>query len=283
MRPTSTPALLLLIASCILLPFQWGCQTNVATGRSQLTTLSREEEIQLGSQAMPELIAEYGGAVQSPQLQAYVTQVGMSLARHTEGDAPSLPWEFTVLDSDVINAFALPGGKVFITRGLMVEFDNEAQLAATLGHEVGHVTAEHVDERITQSNVVQTVASVAGAVAGTQGESIGQLVNVVVGTSGQGYLLKFGRDQESEADNLGIRYMIAAGYDPKGMVQVLEVLKRASGESQPLEILSTHPNPGTRLDRVSRLLATDYAQAAANPSLTLGAERYQQQAKPFLK
>ncbi|MCA9283781.1 MAG: M48 family metalloprotease [Phycisphaerales bacterium] len=277
LRPLLTIALLVAAAAATT-----GCKTNVATGRSQFTSMSREEEIQLGTEAMPELIQEYGGEVSSTQLRTYVTQVGTTLAQHTEGENPSLPWQFTVLDSDVINAFALPGGKVFITSGLMAQFTNEAQLAATLGHEVGHVSAKHVDERITQSSAISTLGQIAGAVVGYQSADLGQLVSVIVGTGGQGYLLKFGRDQESEADALGVRYMVAAGYNPTGMLQVLEVLKReAGGGSQP-EILSTHPYPETRLERVNALLKGQYASSLNNPSLQLKAEQYAQKAKPYL-
>jgi len=258
-----------------------GCRTNEATGRLQLSTMSREDEISLGTQAQPQLIAEYGGEVTSAALRNYVAEVGHSMAQLTEGDNPTLPWEFTVLDSDVINAFALPGGKVFISRGLLQEFENEAQLAGVLGHEIGHVTAKHIDERISQSQTLGIGGAIVGAVVGG-GTNWGTLIDVVVGVGGQGYLLKFGRDQESEADALGVRYMVAAGYDPIGMVQVIEVLKKASEGPRPIEMLSTHPYPETRLARVSRLIEKEYTFARDNPQFVIGSDRFTQRARPYI-
>jgi predicted Zn-dependent protease len=125
-----------------LFVFAAGCRYNPATGRSQLLLMSSEDAIALGTESKPALILEYGGEVESAQLRSYVSLVGHSLASLTEADYPQLPWEFTVLDSDVINAFALPGGKVFASRGLLARLDSEAQMAGVLGHEVGHVTAQ---------------------------------------------------------------------------------------------------------------------------------------------
>lgn len=260
-----------------------GCQTNEATGRRQFALLSREEEIQLGTQAMPQLVQEYGGESKSSALRQYVSEIGMTLARETEGDNPDLPWEFTVLESDVINAFALPGGKVFVSRGLMDYFQNEAQLAAVLGHEVGHVTAQHTDERVSHAMVVGGIAEVAGTIAGQSQSAYAQIIPLVVGTGGQGYLLKFGRDQESEADALGVKYMVRAGYSPKGMQQLLEVLIDASGGSSSPEILSTHPNPARRLSEITDLINREYADTLSNPTYRLREDRWEQQAAPHLK
>lgn len=266
---------------------QFGCSTNAATGRSQFNTLSRDEEIALGSEAMPALIDEYGGRYPVGSVDSYVSEVGMKLAATVEDpEKQSLPWEFTVLDSDVINAFALPGGKVFISRGLLAQLDNEAELAGVLGHEVGHVTAEHAEQRMGQQTIVSVGAAVAGAVAGVfGGASAGTLstaAQTVVGTGGQGFLLKFSRDQESESDALGIRYMVAAGYDPAGMVGVLEVLKAASEGGSNAEILSTHPYPETRLDRVETLLNTEYPGKRGNPALKTGVTEWNQRIRSTL-
>ena len=257
-----------------------GCTVNEATGRRQFNLMSTEEEIALGAEAMPELVKEYGGEVQDATLRDYVTKVGRELSRHTEGDASSLPWEFTLLDSDVINAFALPGGKVFMSRGLMEKMDNEAQLAGVLGHEIGHVTAQHVDERISQAYAVQFGASLAGAF--TRGSNYGQLVNLVVGVGGQGYLLKFSRDQESEADYLGMRYMARAGYDPKGQLQVMKILAAEERQGTPPEFLSTHPYPETRIERINELLRTDFRKTQNNPEYQLHEERFERVAAPRL-
>lgn len=274
-----------LVPLLVLLLLGSGCATNPATGRYQFKTLSREEEIQLGQEAMPALVQEYGGTYPSPALSAYVTEVGMKLAAQVEDpQKASLPWEFTVLDSEVINAFALPGGKVFISVGLLREFTCEAQLAGVLGHEVGHVTADHAEQRMGQATTVQVLGQVVGAAASIFGgdPGIAQAAGLLVGSGGQGFLLKFSRDQESEADALGIRYMVRAGYDPQGLLDVMQILKAASEADRSIEMLSTHPYPETRLKRVAALLQSQYPDAVGNPSLTMGCAEWQARAMPTL-
>lgn len=253
-----------------------GCQVNPATGRSQLIMISPQQVSALGAEAKPELIKEYGGEVKSPQLRAYVDGIGRSLLANVEGEFASLDWSFTVLDSDVINAFALPGGHVFISRGLLVRFQNEAQVAGVLGHEIGHVTGRHVDERISQSVLAQ------GIVAGIGGFTESQLAVLAATAVAGGYQLKFGRDQESEADILGVRYMVQAGYDPVGMLEVLSVLKEAAGGGKSPEFLSTHPHPETRINTITRLVNGEYAYTQNNPQYQKHQQRFQQLARPHL-
>jgi predicted Zn-dependent protease len=278
MRRNPTP---IAIGAHLTLAFAAGCTTNPATGRSQFVTMTTHQEIALGTEAMPALTKEYGGEVASPQLREYVRGVGLKLAQHTEAEGPSLPWEFTVLDSDVINAFALPGGKVFISRGLLEKFENEAQVAGVLGHEIGHVTAQHTDERVTQASLIAFGTGLAGVATRDSG-GWAQAVPLIVGAGGQGYLLTFSRSQESEADTLGLKYMTRAGYDPHGMLEVLGVLRDASEGGQPPEFLSTHPHPETRIDTVTKLLQGPYRDTQNNPAYQKFPERFEQGAKPFL-
>ena len=247
--------------------FLTGCTTNSATGRLQFNGMSRNEEIALGTQAMPQMIEEYGGKVNDQALQDYVTEIGTKLSQYTEGNNPSLPWEYTLLDSDQINAFALPGGKIFITRGLMSKMTNEAQLAGVLGHETGHVTAQHTDDRIARAEIVSIGASIAGAVTKDSNSTWAQYAPVIIGAGGQGYLLHFSRGQESEADTLGMRYMTRAGYNPEGQYQVMEILKEAAAESGGggIEMLSTHPLPETRMHDIRNIIDTDYHYTKNNP------------------
>ncbi|MEM6855877.1 MAG: M48 family metalloprotease, partial [Planctomycetota bacterium] len=171
---------------------------------------------------------------------------------------PNLPWNFNVLDSDQINAFALPGGKVFMSRGLLEKMTNEAQLAGVLGHEIGHVTAQHVNARMSQALIIQGIAigtTVAGEVAD---DDTLRVLGVGAGLGGGVYLLKFGRDQESESDMLGVRYMTRLGYNPWGQVQVMQILKEAQGGGSGPEFFATHPLPQTRIDRLQKLIAEQY-------------------------
>jgi predicted Zn-dependent protease len=260
-----------------------GCTTNPSTGRSQLLLMSTQQAIAIGDESKGPLTDEYGGEVPSTALHAYVVEVGSSMAQRTEAQYPKLPWEFTVLNSDVINAFALPGGKVFVSRGLLAELDDEAQLAGVLGHEIGHVTAEHVNERVSQALGVQLLVMGSAAAAGQSESDWAQAVPVLVGVGGQGYLLHFNRRQELEADKQGVKYMVAAGYEPQAMLEVLQVLKSASGSgARGPEFLSTHPYPETRIEAIQGLLAGPYAGARNNPKLQKHRERFQAEVLPNL-
>ncbi len=258
-----------------------GCTTNPTTGRSQFNTLSRADEIKIGTDATPGLTTEYGGKVANPELVNYVSSLGKQLAATTEADNPTLPWEFTLLDSDVINAFALPGGKVFVSRGLAEKMDNEAQLAAVVGHEIGHVCARHTSERMTQQVGAGVAAAVAGVIVGgvTNNDTIKAAAPVAFSAGSQLIVLSFSRDQELEADGLGMRYMTRLNYDPIGAQQVMELLKREAGGGGGAfdKFLSTHPDPAARVEVVKKKLAKEYAYTQGNPQYQLHADRFRQQ------
>lgn len=261
-----------------------GCQTNPATGERFFSTLSPEQEAAIGAEAAPGLTEQFGGRVENAQLQQYVTSIGERLAKETESYFPSLDWEFTLLDSPVINAFALPGGKVFISRGLAEKLTNEAQMAAVLGHEVGHVSAQHTARRIGQATIFNAGLAVAGLAVGMSDASsdvrkIGQYAVPALAVGGNLMILKFGRDEEAQADELGMRYMSKLGYDPRAQLQVMEILKQAAGEgSGAPEFLSTHPLPQTRIDRIEGLLRSDeFKQTQNNTNYQMFPERYQRE------
>lgn len=255
-----------------------GCETNPATGRSQLNFFSLEQEVRLGTEAMAQLTAQYGGRVGSPALSGFVTTMGMTLASEVEEPYRDLPWEFTLLDSDVINAFALPGGKVFVSRGLAVKLTDEAQLAGVVGHEIGHVTARHGGERISHTLLVQGIMIGAASAAGeSDTQWVKDAVPLLVGVGGQGYLLSFSRDQELEADKLGMRYMVRQGYDPSAMIDVMETLAREGGGNSQPEFLSTHPYPETRIKKIKKRLENEYAFTQGNPDYKRYQRRYRQQ------
>lgn len=256
----------LLLCVVGLLPLG-ACETNPTTGRSQLVGLSRAQEIQLGEEAKAQFTAESGGEVPDKQLDGYVDEVGRKLAAKTPADNPALPWEFTLLNSDVINAFALPGGKVFISKGLADKMTNEAQLAGVLGHEIGHVCARHTSERIGQAQLVGVTAALGGAALGASGASaaVTQLGGLAINLGGTIIPLKFSRDQESEADALGMRFMVACNYNPAAQAQVMQILQKASASGGTPEFLATHPYPETRIERINKDLATTYKYTQNNP------------------
>lgn len=250
------------------------CSTNPATGRSQFNALSTQQEIAMGQEAAPDLVKEMGGEVARHDLRDYITEIGLKLAASTEGDNPNLPWKFTLLDSDVINAFALPGGQVFMSVGLAREMTSEAQLAAVLGHEVGHVTARHINDRLTDHLVVTTIAGVTAAVlSDSENAAIRDITPMAVQMGGQMVLLRYGRSQELEADALGVRYMTSNGYDPRGAVEVMEILAKAMSNDRGLEFMSTHPYPETRIRALNGLIADRYPHTINNPQF----ERREQQ------
>lgn len=240
-----------------------GCETNPATGRSQFSMMSTDEERALGAQAAPQFVEEFGGAVPDAQLQAYVDGVGRKLVAQVEEGVPDFDWEFHLLNSPVINAFALPGGKVFITRGLTEKMNNEAQLAGVLGHEIGHVTARHANDRMASQlgfNAVLAGLAIAAGVADEDSgfRQVGQYGIPALAVGGNLVLLKWGRDEESEADSLGLRYMTRAGYNPRAQVQVMEILAAASAGQGGIEWTASHPLPETRIRRLEQEIAEQY-------------------------
>ena len=248
--------LLPVVLIALLLSFSAGCQTNPATGKSQLNMMSESQEISMGTQAQPEFIKEYGGPIPSQAIQEYVKGIGQKLA--AESERPHLPWEFHALNSEAINAFALPGGKVFVTRGLLVKLENEAMLAGVLGHEVGHVTNQHIGQKMTQAMIIQGVAIGLGVAGEASDEDWLRTLGIGAQAGGTVYLLSFGRGQELESDDHGMKYMTRLGYNPVGLMQVMEMFQREMGSARPPEFLSTHPYPDTRIDQINKLIRERY-------------------------
>jgi predicted Zn-dependent protease len=254
-----------------------GCTTNAATGKSYYYALSEDDEIKLGTEAEPEFIKQYGGLVPSPVVQTYVKNLGMKLAKLTE--RPNVPWNFNVLNSDDINAFAIPGGKVFITRGLLSRMTNEAQLAGVLGHECGHVTGQHAGKQVTQQQGAAILLQ--GAQMGAEQAGANPML-IQLGAQGgnmaaQGFLLKFSRDDEYEADHLGLRYMTKAGYNPLAMIQVMEILEKASGgggAGAMSEWTSTHPLAQNRISELEADIKKAYPDASKPNVYTYAPESF---------
>jgi predicted Zn-dependent protease len=235
-------------AICLLLIA--ACTMNPATGQRQLALMSEAQEIQIGAQTHPEVLASFG-AYDDPEWQAYIEELGEKIAATSE--RPELNWTFTVLDDPVVNAMALPGGYIYVNRGILAHFNSEAELVSVLGHEIGHVTARHSVEQISRAQLAQLGL---GVVA-----SMGEKFREFAGLAGQGVgilFLKFGRDDENQSDSLGLRYMTRAGYDPNEMPKVFAALDRVS-ESHGLRAtpqwLSTHPDPGNRIGNIEARIA----------------------------
>jgi predicted Zn-dependent protease len=224
--------------------------------------LSEEQEIKIGRESHKQFEAEFGGKSSDPEVQGYISAIGMDMARHA--GRPNLDWQFAVLKSDEINAFAVPGGYVYITQGLLYRMSNEAQVAGVLGHEAGHIAHRHSVQQIQRAQGAQAVATGAGVIGEIFGVGgVGDVAGIVASLS----LMKYGRDQEKEADMSGLKYMTAAGYNPEGMVQTMEVLQAAMDGNEPAEFLSTHPNPGNRIEYLTETINEEYSAAAKSGRL----------------
>lgn len=257
------PAVLLLVGLAFVLS---ACSINPATGERSFTAfMSPEDELRLGREQHPKILAEFGGAYQNPRVAAYVDSVGQRLARVS--DMPNLKFTFTVLDSKVVNAFALPGGYVYITRGLLALANTEAEVAGVLAHEIGHVAARHTAQRYSSSVVAGIGTAILGIIAGNE---IAQL-----GAQGAAaYLQSYSREQEFEADTLGVRYLSRAGYATGSMASFLTSLEayskleaRVSGLPDPASrynIMSTHPRTS---DRVVAAEKAAQVTPVANPRI----------------
>jgi len=233
------------LAAAVSLALISACATNPATGKKQIMLVGEAQEIAMGQEADKQ-VASTLGLYPDEALQAYVSELGKGLA--AKGERPSLPWTFRVVDDPTVNAFALPGGYIYVTRGILTHLNSEAELASVLGHEIGHVTARHTASQITKSQLA-TIGLVAGMIASPQLARFGDLAQAGM----QLMFLKFGRNDEQQADDLGLRYMTREDYDPREMVEVFSVLDRlgeASGEGRLPAWLSTHPAPANRAQRI---------------------------------
>lgn len=259
----------------VLLVTLLGCQEvqsqNQITGRKQFVAMSPAEEVKVGRESAPEVIKQLGGLDPSPRAQAFVAEVGRKVAGRSAAAASGYPFEFRVLaDPKTLNAMALPGGQIFITRGLLDRLDNEAQLAGVLGHEVGHVVARHASQHLAKAQAAGVgVAIIAILTADKEKPGQPSTAASVASIGAQLVNLKYGREDELESDALGVRFMAEAGYDPRAMEGVMAVLKKLGGQRQ-LEWLSTHPDPGNREERIRGHIAGRYPKGVP-PTATLGA------------
>ena len=228
-----------------------GCARNPVTGRREVVLVSQNQEVAIGRENHPVILEEYGQVDDAP-IQTYLQRIGNELAKVSH--RPALDWHFTVVDSPVVNAFAVPGGYVYFTRGILAHMNSEAELAGVMGHEIGHVTARHSVQQMTRSQLAQ-IGLVVGSIASpTFGQFGGSAQNAL------GLLfLRYGRDDERESDQLGVEYAARGGYDPRQISGFFEVLARLSADAGPMlpGWLLTHPDPGERVV-TTRILGNDW-------------------------
>ena len=230
------------------------CARNPVTGKRQIVLVSESQEIAMGRQSDPGIRGEYG-VVENAQLQAYLQSIGKKLVAVSH--RPNLEWSFTVVDSPVVNAFAVPGGYIYFTRGILAYLANEAELAGVMGHEIGHVTARHSVRQITRTQLAQIGLGVGSVLSPTFGQ-FGNLAESSLGLM----FLRFSRDDERESDRLGVEYSARAAYDPREVSGFFDVLGRLSQAGDRETIpgwLSTHPDPPERV-QTTRMLAQEWIQ-----------------------
>jgi predicted Zn-dependent protease len=242
MKPTLALSLLLLTA----------CATNPATGRSEFNIVSEQQELAMGKEAHEQVLREYGVYDEKPELNAMVDRIGHRIA--ASSPRPNLPWTFTLLDTPMVNAMALPGGYIYVTRGILERMNSEDELAGVMGHEVAHVAARHSAQSISRSTLAQAGLVVAAVAAGAENtERYGLVAAVGVGL----LFTKYSRSQETQADVLGTDYMSGAGWNPHGSESMLQGLQRLQGgpTSGIERYFMDHPDPGKRVVDVQREIA----------------------------
>lgn len=229
-----------------------GCATNAATGRRQLNFYSEAEEIRMGREAYEQTLGEIP-PIDDAALQAYVAGLGKKLAARSE--RPGLPWTFTAVDDAAINAFALPGGYIFVTRGLLTHLTSEAELASVVGHEIGHVTAQHGVNQLSKQQVAMG-GLIVGSILAPEVAGASDLAQLGLGL----LFLKYSRDDENQADALGYRYALADGYEVREMPRVFAMFQKMEQVAQSGRLpnaFSTHPDPGARKGRLNDRIARE--------------------------
>lgn len=248
-----------------------GCATNPVTGKQQLMLVSEQQEIDMDKQYSPHQLSADYGASQDRSLNQYVDGIGKRMGKKSH--RPKMPYSFRVVNANYINAYTFPGGTIAATRGIMLELDNEAELAALLGHELGHVNARHTAEIMSRQMLTTAVVGGMAVYAGTKSAELGGLT-AQLGMLGSGILLaSYSRDNERQADDLGMNYMVKGNYSPDGMVGLMDKLKGLSkGKHSAVEMLfATHPMSTERYDTAVSTARKRYSGAKDNP---LHRERY---------
>lgn len=248
----------LLVAFFGLISYLASGVKNPITGETQRVKMTPQEEVTLGLQARGEMAQEFGGLYQDKALQDYIDSVGLKIVQQSGAAQAGYPFDFHLLqDPQTVNAFALPGGQVFITMGLMRRLQSEAQLAGVLAHEISHVIARHGAEHLAKQQLGAALVTAVG-VATTDEYGRGRESAVIAQAVNQMVSLRYGRQDELESDRLGVRFMSEAGYNPKAMIEVMQILEATRKGGSPPEFLSSHPNPGNRAQQLDAIIAEQY-------------------------
>lgn len=244
-----------------------GCAVNPVTGKKQVALMSEAQELALGAESDPQIIAQFG-LYDDAEMKSFIELHGNEMAAISH--RPNLQFHFRILDSPVVNAFAVPGGYVYFTRGIMAHFNNEAEFAGVLGHEIGHVTARHSVDQYTKSTIAQ-VLLIGGLIVSKELRAFANEANVAM----QLMFLKYSRDHESQSDELGVEYSTKVGYDARemaGFFKTLQKLGDEGGDEIP-DFLSTHPNPADRFNNVTKL-AAEWQAKVPKPSYKINRDSY---------
>jgi predicted Zn-dependent protease len=251
----------LIVAAVSIIGYFSQRQYNPITDETQHVDLSPEQEIALGLQAAPQMAGQHGGLHPDPQAQALVDRTCAELVQDTKVREAPYRFECHVLaDEQTINAFALPGGQVFITAGLMGKLQTEGQLAGVLGHEIGHVVGRHGAEHMAKARLTEGLTGAAVLATYDPNDPSSRGSAAVAMLIGQLVNMRFGRNDELESDRLGVRFMAEAGYDPRAMVEVMKILAGSAAGPRPPEFFSTHPNPDNRIARIEQAIAEAFPQ-----------------------
>jgi predicted Zn-dependent protease len=242
----------LVVAAIALFGYFGNSVFNPITEEKQhVAGITPEQEVALGLQAAPEMAQQFGGLDPDPQAQARIDQIGEQLVSRSAAGQSPYRFEFHVLDDpETINAFALPGGQVFITEGLLRRLKTEGQVAGVLGHEIAHVVARHGAEHIAKQQLTQGLTGAAVLATYDPSDPSSQGSAAVAALIGQLVTMRFGRADELESDRLGVRFSSEAGYDPRSLIALMKILEESSQGNRPPEFFSTHPNPENRIQQI---------------------------------
>lgn len=241
------------------------CASNPVTGESQLMLVSEQEEIQMDKMFSPQQLSSDYGVIQDVGLAQYIQFVGNKMVPDTH--RPKMPYQFHIVNATYVNAYAFPGGTIACTRGILLNLENEAMLAALIGHELGHVNARHTAEILSKSKLTSALVGGVGMIVGAYNQGYGGIA-AQLGMLGSGALLaSYSRDNERQADDLGMEYMVKAGYSPEGMVGLMDMLQNMSKHKvSDVELLfATHPMSDERYKTSVKTARKKYGEAKANP------------------